>query len=376
MKRSKQQAIDLLTKMVEIPSLSGQESALATFIKGEMEQWGYTCTLDDAGNVIGELGSRADGPVILLLGHMDTVTGEVPVRREGDLLYGRGTVDAKGPLATFICAVREVGDLPARLIVAGAVEEETDGSRGAHFLLDRYSPDVVIIGEPSGWSSVVLGYKGRLSIRYEITRPQAHSAGPQENASELAADFWSRLNAHCEAQAGEGAGVFYRPSASLLRLEGTPERAVVQVSLRTPPEFDLDAFRTFMEEIRRDGQVDYTELTPAVVHERTSPPARALMTAIRSLGGKPGLKLKTGTSDMNVVSKKWQVPMIAYGPGDSSLDHTPDEHIDLTEYLLAIDVLSEGLRALVTELTPTDSAFTDEEEDELTRRLQALGYLD
>jgi LysW-gamma-L-lysine carboxypeptidase len=58
--------------------------------------------------------------------------------------------------------------------------------------------------------------------------------------------------------------------------------------------------------------------------------------------------VKTGTADMNVVAPHWpQTPIVAYGPGDSSLDHTPHEHIDLTEYLRAIEVLTATLQILV-----------------------------
>jgi len=63
-------------------------------------------------------------------------------------------------------------------------------------------------------------------------------------------------------------------------------------------------------------------------------------------GVKPRFKLKTGTSDMNVVGPIWQCPIVAYGPGDSSLDHTPEEHIVLEEYQKAI----ETVRTVISEL--------------------------
>jgi LysW-gamma-L-lysine carboxypeptidase len=49
---------------------------------------------------------------------------------------------------------------------------------------------------------------------------------------------------------------------------------------------------------------------------------------------------------MNVVAPLWGTPILAYGPGDSALDHTPDEHILISEYLKAVDVLSHALIAL------------------------------
>ncbi|NIU62369.1 MAG: M20/M25/M40 family metallo-hydrolase, partial [Pseudomonas stutzeri] len=63
-------------------------------------------------------------------------------------------------------------------------------------------------------------------------------------------------------------------------------------------------------------------------------------------GGKPRFKLKTGTSDMNVVGPAWGCPIVAYGPGDSALDHTPREHIEIEEYQRGIEVLARALEAL------------------------------
>ena len=49
---------------------------------------------------------------------------------------------------------------------------------------------------------------------------------------------------------------------------------------------------------------------------------------------------------MNVVAPVWGCPIVAYGPGDSSLDHTPHEHLDLTEYWQAVLVLEQTVRNL------------------------------
>ena len=70
--------------------------------------------------------------------------------------------------------------------------------------------------------------------------------------------------------------------------------------------------------------------------------------AIRGEGGTPTFKVKTGTSDMNVVAELWPVPTAAYGPGDSALDHTPGERLDLAEYDRAVAVLTAALTRLVT----------------------------
>ena len=72
----------------------------------------------------------------------------------------------------------------------------------------------------------------------------------------------------------------------------------------------------------------------------------AIWQFLGSRAGTPRTTVKLGTSDMNVVGPVWQCPILAYGPGDSSLDHTPEEHIVLDDYLRAIRVLTEVLVAL------------------------------
>jgi LysW-gamma-L-lysine carboxypeptidase len=81
--------------------------------------------------------------------------------------------------------------------------------------------------------------------------------------------------------------------------------------------------------------------------------ARSFLAAIRQVDAQvqPGFVVKTGTSDMNVVGPIWQCPIVAYGPGDSALDHTPNEHLPLDEYWRAICVLEmmlENFTAVAT----------------------------
>jgi LysW-gamma-L-lysine carboxypeptidase len=83
---------------------------------------------------------------------------------------------------------------------------------------------------------------------------------------------------------------------------------------------------------------------------RSDPVVRAVTAAIRRHGGTPRPTLKTGTSDMNTVAPHWDVPMATYGPGDSSLDHSDEEHIEIAEFLKGVDVLTTALDELATVL--------------------------
>ena len=188
------QGYETLIGLVERYSPTGEESAAVEWLVRRMQDLGFTeARVDGAGSAVGLMGT---GPRQgILLGHIDTVRGEIPPRIEGELLFGRGAVDAKGPLAAFVDAVADVGPVDGwQWIVVGAVDEEGD-SRGARFLLDKVRPAFAIVGEPSRWDRVTIGYKGSAWSKATIRRPMAHAASPQVSACEGAVEYWEAIRA-------------------------------------------------------------------------------------------------------------------------------------------------------------------------------------
>src|SRR5919199_842097 len=92
-------AVELLRGLIEIPSVSGDERRAVDYLVAAMQRLGMQAHVDKTGNAVGSVGEGR--PEIVLLGHIDTVSGAIPVRIEDGKLYGRGAVDAKGPLAAF-----------------------------------------------------------------------------------------------------------------------------------------------------------------------------------------------------------------------------------------------------------------------------------
>ena len=138
--------IGLLAEMLEIPSVSTAEARLGQWLVRRLRGFGFNARRDQAGNVIAYWGSGPKETV--LLGHMDTVPGWIPVRREGAKLFGRGAVDAKGPLAAAITAISRQPPGANRFTLIAAVEEE-GSSRGARHLVTRRAPAGLIVLEPS-----------------------------------------------------------------------------------------------------------------------------------------------------------------------------------------------------------------------------------
>ncbi len=337
--------LDLIRGLVEIPSLSRREGEAVEWLVARMAERGFRASVDDAGNAVGEIG---DGPKhVVLLGHIDTVPGEIPVRVEGDELVGRGAVDAKGPLAAFVAAASRPVD-GVRVTVVGAVEEESPTSAGARYRATLSAPDWCVIGEPSGWDAATVAYKGRLTVRIALAREARHGASPGPTIVEEALAFWERLRAAAVSETKE-ARAFARLDCRLEAIaggesDGLSEKAELRVGYRIPPGLDPRVIaRDALALAGNDGgtrvEVHTLAIEDPVRTARTSPLARAFARAIADAGGVPSFKEKSGTSDMNILAPAWRCPMVAYGPGDSRYDHTPIERLSLLDYGRAVSIL-------------------------------------
>jgi [amino group carrier protein]-lysine/ornithine hydrolase len=342
---------EILEDLLRQYSPTLHEAPAVETLAGWLRRLGFSVEIDSAGSA---RGSRGDGPrEIVLLGHIDTVPGQIDVRREGDLLYGRGAVDAKGPLACFAAAAAQAS-IPAgwRVTVIGAVGEEGD-SRGAKQVRDDYAqpPAYTVIGEPSRWDYVTLGYKGSAWFDYHLSQPLTHTAAGSESACEAAVRFWNDVQARKEAfNAGRGRA-FDQLTASLREMasgqDGFYETAQLRFNLRLPPEMTVAQVEALLAECAGAGRLTLLDGIECYRGDKNTPLVRAFLAAIRKEGGKPGFYVKTGTADMNIVGPAWGTPILAYGPGDSSLDHTPNEHISIEEYLRSVRVLQSALEGLM-----------------------------
>jgi LysW-gamma-L-lysine carboxypeptidase len=338
---------ELLTAMLSVPSPSGHEDAMASLLVSRLLRAGFDVDIDPAGNVVAVWGSGPE--TIALIGHIDTVPGHIDVRREGDLLHGRGAVDAKGPLATAIAAVsRQPREGGRRFVVVGAVEEETSSSGARHLAEFMQPPSSLVILEPSGWDAVTIGYKGSLRLRASVDQPHAHGAGREPSAPDRCVHLVRALQDRATELNGD-AGVFDRVDVRVLHFDsssdGLNDRATLDLGLRTPPGCDVEALIALARSSAPTVSLRILGSEPGIRTDRRSALARGLVNAIRDQGGAPRFKLKTGTSDLNVLVPAWGCQAVAYGPGDSTLDHTPREHVSIAELERGVAVLTAALGA-------------------------------
>lgn len=330
---------ELLEEIVSIPSVSGEEDDCAERLATYFERNGREVWIDEVGNVRAPADDSA-----LLTSHIDTVPGEIPVQidtaeeTEEPALWGRGSVDAKGPLVAMAVAAVRTG-----LSFVGVGGEEVDSRGARHLITDRDAPEAVINGEPSGWNGITLGYRGLLAGTYVATSESGHTSRPENNAIQDAMDWWWRVEAAFEPD--EWTPVFERVTCKPIGVaggttdDGLSVEASMDVQLRVPPSHTVEEVREIADAQLNGGTIRwYDEVPPVMMGPRTDV-ARAFRVGIRDQGGDPRLLRKTGTSDMNVFASEWDCPMVTYGPGDSDLDHAPNEHLPLPAFERAIAVL-------------------------------------
>ena len=262
-KNDQDMEVSLLHNMLTIPSYSRQESVLAHHLVEQAQLLGLHSYVDDIGNLIASTHpheTNTGSQPIILLGHMDTVCGYIPLRLQDGVLHGRGAVDAKGPLAAFLCSAgrmarfAQADSFQHPIMVIGAVEEESASSRGARAVVERYQPFACIIGEPSGSQAVTIGYKGRLLVEYCVTLPAHHSAGSQQNGNEVAVTFWNRVWQYAaewnKQYAANSTFAALMPSLRSFssNQDGLEDQALLRIGFRLPPGYDIEALRTQLEQ--------------------------------------------------------------------------------------------------------------------------------
>lgn len=346
---SDDQAWQLLSHSVALPSPSGTERRLAEYLGGVAESLGARVHLDAVGNVHALFGRDDRAPRPMLMSHLDTVdTGRAAHRFTDDKIYGRGSVDAKGPLLAMLTACERVSDSLSTHWV-GVVEEETIHSRGAeHLRATLQPPRYVIVGEPTGVHSVGIGYKGKADIVVTVRTAPTHSTSPKAHASELATAALSSLLATFPPSTRDQFEVL---SFSVLDAHLGLHEATIQLGFRTPKDYSTDQLLSTVHHAfdfpHGEARIELTHSVSAALTARTETLPRHLGAAIyHATDKKPRFVRKTATCDMNTLAQSWDIPMVVYGPGDSDLDHADDEHIERRDFLTGVSILTTTLTSL------------------------------
>ncbi|ABL88554.1 acetylornithine deacetylase / N2-acetyl-L-lysine deacetylase [Pyrobaculum islandicum DSM 4184] len=329
----------LLEEVLKIYSPPHGEGELARWLQRYLRQYVPDVWIDEAGNVIAVKG-RGE-PVVWLHAHMDTVPGPLPVRREGDVLWGRGAVDDKGPLAAYTKAFLEAE--PRGTLVLALVTAEEDDSAGTEALLKGGPPRprYIYVGEPTSLH-VAYAYRGGAKVYIELESRGGHASSPIYGniVEELYAIYQEIKRALGHAERYDA----FTVTPTVINCGDAPNkiptRCTMVLDVRIPPGRTChDLLSALPPQARARSCVEPAEVSPI------NPAARALIRGLLKLGLEPKLSKKWGTADFNLLVDLTR-DIAAFGPGDPRLAHTEDEHIDVKEVELAAEVLKNAIAEL------------------------------
>jgi LysW-gamma-L-lysine carboxypeptidase len=305
--------------------------------------------IDSVGNLIARIGRGRRR--ILMISHVDTVEGYIQPGFDGHSFYGRGAVDAKGPLAAMVVAAslaqRYVDTDDVSIHVVAAVGEEGP-SHGARHLVDAGTKyDSAIVGEPTSMVNVVVGCRGSCRVVVTCRGSGGHASSPwlYSSACEKLMEAWTKIR---QLLGGVSASEF---SASLVKMtcgEGPntiPRRGEAVINVRVPIGRSTADVRSALTSIglNEECNVSIEDCTEPVRVPVNSLSVRALNRALIRLGFKPRIAIKLGTSDMNLLYGRITADIVEWGPGRSELSHTDREEITVEEYFTGIEVYRRAL---------------------------------
>lgn len=310
----------LLGDLVSIDSPTGGTDEAVGFLEDWCRHRGMATSFEAGALVI-----NPGAGDLMLLGHVDTVPGTLPVTLEAGVLTGRGSVDAKGSLCAALVALSLMPEMHDRASLVAVVDEEGPSHATRH-IRDTWEPRPCIVLEPSGWDGITVSYNGRLILEVDVCAPASHSGHDTPFSAEEAFNIWQGLQ-------GQG-------RARIVSMEGDAGRTRMVVDMRysgQPPALPENAA----------ANISVLEEIPPYRSNKNTSLVRALLRSIREVGGSPTFKRKSGTADMNILGEAWTVPIVAYGPGDGILDHTDEERIDVGDYLRSIEVLKLAFKDIL-----------------------------
>ncbi|MDP9393752.1 MAG: succinyl-diaminopimelate desuccinylase [Actinomycetota bacterium] len=328
-------AAELTAAVCDIESVSGNEGPLADAVEKALRALPHLRLDRDGDTVVArtELGRRER---VVLAGHLDTVpvAANLPSRRDGDLLYGRGTADMKGGVAVALRLAATLPEPNRDVTYVFYDHEEVEADKNGLGRVARNHPewleaDFAVVMEPSN-GTVEGGCNGTMRVDVTTRGRAAHTARSWmgHNAIHEAAHVLARLNAYEPAQV-EVDGLVYREGLNAVLVSGgiagnvVPDRCSIAVNYRfAPSKSEADA-EAHLRQVFEGYDVTFVDSAPGARPGLTHPAAAAFVAAI---GQEPAPKF--GWTDVARFSALG-VPAVNFGPGDPLLAHKDDEHVSM-----------------------------------------------
>ena len=384
-KELEQETTRFLADMVRTPSFSSKEKDVIQVIKKEMEKVGFDeVRIDGLGSVIGRIGKGSR--VVVFDAHIDTVyPGDMAQwnfdpfqpKIEGGKIWGRGTVDQKGGMASMVYAGKMIKELNLNdqftIYFTGTVmEEDCDGLCWQYlYKEEKIKPEFAVITEPTNMN-IYRGHRGRMEIRVEVKGRSCHGSAPErgDNAiykiSRIALEI-EKLNERLRTDPflGKGTVTVTEVRSSSPSLCAVADEAGIHLDRRlTFGETRESALAEVQDAAKRAGYPDakvfvlnYAEAAytgkvyptekyfPTWVLDEKSPYLKNAVDAYKGVIGKAPLVDKWTFSTNGVsISGMYGVPCLGLGPGNEVYAHAPNEACPI-EHLSGAAAFYAGLIA-------------------------------
>lgn len=326
--------LELLRNLVEIPSPSGKEDRLISYLMEVLEEMGYKPhILEGKGIKDIVLNPKAEMWVVT---HLDTVPVKRKFEFDGKYAYGTGVCDTKGSIVAILLALKEIEELNFGIAL---LSDEEEGGRGSELFVEEFEPNMAIVMEPTSLKIANVHY-GSLEVKLEFEGESAHGSTPEfgKNAIDSAIDAILRLR-----------DLVRSPVKFLVqKIEGgweeyaVPERCKMRLDFVFPPEVEPEDIEKMV--LGLGGCCEVIEKSGGFVSGKV---VELLEEAMRTAGMDVAYGVMPSWTDaINLRSAGWDV--VVFGPGELHYCHTPKERIDPNEILKAKEVL-KALNSILSE---------------------------
>jgi acetylornithine deacetylase/succinyl-diaminopimelate desuccinylase family protein len=368
--------VECLRGLVKIPSITGDEAAIAAHIKSLLQEMKFDVEVLEAvpgrPNLIATWDSGRPGRTLLLNDHLDMVPPgplenwtHAPYAADiaEGRVYGRGTIDTKSGVTTMLMATRALVNtgLPinGKLVLAFSCDEEVAGDLGIKYLqkLGRLKADLALVTEPTTMK-LELGTKGRLDLIFETHGVATHGARPWlgHNAIEDMMLVIASLQEYAESLASRTHPKLGRASLNVGKIEGgtvgnmVPSHCRIEVDRRVLPNEDVDSVMAEIQAILDGLCSNHPKLQVTMkkrifwsgyVVEEEAPVVQIFRRAFASVVGAPTeLGYKDAGTDAPYIFLSG-TPVVMFSPGNGHRAMNADENVDIADLVLATRVVAQ-----------------------------------
>jgi acetylornithine deacetylase len=334
--------VGFLAELVAVPSISGNEAPAADLVEATARHLGLDVERDET-SVRVSVGNASAGPTLAFATHLDVVPpGEGWTRDpftpviEGDLLYGRGSGDAKASVAAMLYALADLGKRPpnGRALGLFTFGEETRDATMPLAVPRAGRLDAALVGEPTNLQ-LAIAQRGLMMVDLVAMGDQRHAGyageGSFTNAITALARELIKLDGIVSERVHPVLGITTVTPTMLeagVSRNVTPPSARAVLDIRSTPAWPHDALEAALRE-RLDCHVAVTSTRLVPVE---TPAESRLLAAVRDVAPEAITYGSPTCSDWCFLS---HLDAIKVGPGTSRRSHTPDESVDLPEVVAA-----------------------------------------